>query len=1487
MDSFSYITITNISATIFVFVYLFFIPRLLGFFLSTILKLKFGKSVYFKVQSLSFSLLRLKLFFKNFEYIDDSISIYINNGSISFINRGYISFDEHWIPFPLHKKYYNKLENTKIFSKCLTYIEGNFIQANIQEINWKQQTAIIKLVEKKDMPSMQKSLNLSDLFEIPLSKIFVPNDSGKIKMKINGVILSIHNKYISSINQNLSTNKLNTHLKNKLQFEKIMNFIKMISINMYAFSLNVFGLNDAHPYYFHCDSKFLNLSYSITRNDVSHMDLYRHVFNCFLGQTHMMWVHKAEAMDTELYTKNTRRNQSSFKSTIYQYISETLNIVTDEIQDKKIPDLYKNNSKKIGDDFQNNICFLDKPCNLRIMYYYDEGGLQKQNWDPNITLPKSGIEIDIDADQLIYSPWSDFCRKKIFEYFFPPSQLPTQPFSLNKGQLRPIMSFELLIEFVKECEIIIPFKHKSIFSVPPFFLAPTSKQSFISFHFKKCSTYTYLSSYIPNTQDHSIQTNAVLNAPNLVIYTSLFNSYLFKADLFELYIDSIYPKYYFETQRYEYFLNISSADLFYTYDIETFLYDLMDNFYYPELLTLNKPSEAVSCSQFLSTSFPYVSILKFKVIPGDKSKGLNIHFNANYGNVAYTDLFSTLKNSIVTVKLNSFLGQIKFSENNTKLDISYRNIIPFFFKFHRITVNISYPNNHFLYSDKESINILNCNSVTLQGDITTSYPGVETSYSQDKIHSYIKNILDQCLFGLALDVFIQDIQFNLRGASLRVVYNLLQNYNSSFISPEEFYFFTTQNDIDIMSRNLKKVFYEHLSNYILYLPNMKKSIYLTINKFCCNINDNAKNTLSFFTESLNIISFYGKYISQLTISTNPILLSMYEDSTSHQFGVIGENEFKLDTLYTGKPHYFPFADNISYRCKGLNIGFSIKHIFKLYSIFDQVEKEWSILDNNIIEYLQQHKQKIFTEPAVNFLCTELNDNQLKFDRNNISYFTPLRLISREQFDNFIAFIHEKDILLSKTIEYYLQRISIAVGPCQFALYNEIIQPNYRNYVHDQILVRCTQGFAYNYTSESDSNSMFKQNFLLKNLKIHFFLAKAEITLLDDQIGDLIEIGLLETSIAYRTTGTVFSKIECNSFYRKQKEFILSFDASQNFIQSELASTILNVVKRQYKTNNKTSLTKENNSFHQNDHSINLKLNQSLELTPTLSNDILSQSNTTENLKTCNRSLLASNDSSFYLTSKSSTNSISSNDNFISGTQMFNQPSNKYNSNSTHDSSSNIFKYFTIYTVEYSNLQHLMSNSVMSDNYSRVSIPEQQLTFQLPKYKKTAKSLNFTNITSNNKTWFTNDINHKLQLYSETTSSHHHFQILDKITLFMSMFTVELGFIFFKEFEKEYDNYKNSNLILDKCIEEQKKTYLYRYKATDELIKNRLWCAHQSIITLNCDSMELYYIYKSNMASKNQLKHLHNYTFNAKTNLYKITFNMQDLHFLFRRYRSQF
>ncbi|PBJ78259.1 hypothetical protein BCY84_04946 [Trypanosoma cruzi cruzi] len=260
-------------------------------------------------------------------------------------------------------------------------------------------------------------------------------------------------------------------LKNtKSIVQRLFDFIGAVEVEMYASYADIGGAGAAHPYFLHLGFKRGECHSYLTMDGMPSIDLYRFVTEMTLEEVHARWCHmKKEKEDRNALFKDGKANNLGKSLAMMGKgtpLNETQGPVIDEASS-----IIRNYGMLLNGKENSTI---------HIVFYRDVTNVYAgEEVSREVELPHMGLEVLLDVPEICYGPWSHYSLMELKNFFLPFTYKPLESLNFELGKPRPLAGLELLVEFLRDTCVTVPFKRKAPCPSPPFGIRDSGRKGVI------------------------------------------------------------------------------------------------------------------------------------------------------------------------------------------------------------------------------------------------------------------------------------------------------------------------------------------------------------------------------------------------------------------------------------------------------------------------------------------------------------------------------------------------------------------------------------------------------------------------------------------------------------------------------------------------------------------------------------------------------------------------------------------------------------------------------------------------------------------------------------------------------------------------------------------------------------------------------------------------------------------------------------------------
>ncbi|RNF03455.1 hypothetical protein TraAM80_05804 [Trypanosoma rangeli] len=277
--------------------------------------------------------------------------------------------------------------------------------------------------------------------------------------------------------------------RNRVQ--RLFDFIGAVEVELYGSYVDIGGAGAAHPYFLHFDFKRGECHSYLTMDGVPSIDLYRFVTEMTLEDVHARWCpmkKEKENKNVPMYQEKKNAWRESFMLMLKgTTANDTQSSVPDEVS------MLIRNYGMLLNGKEKSI--------IHAVFYRDVANVYAgEEVSREAELPRTGLELLIDAPELCYGPWSHYSLMKLKEFFFPLTYKPLESLKFELGERRPLAGFELFVEFLRDTCLTVPFKRKSPAPSPPFGIRDSGHKGVILITLGRESQYIQKPQFLLQTE---------------------------------------------------------------------------------------------------------------------------------------------------------------------------------------------------------------------------------------------------------------------------------------------------------------------------------------------------------------------------------------------------------------------------------------------------------------------------------------------------------------------------------------------------------------------------------------------------------------------------------------------------------------------------------------------------------------------------------------------------------------------------------------------------------------------------------------------------------------------------------------------------------------------------------------------------------------------------------------------------------------------------
>ncbi|RNF13263.1 hypothetical protein TcG_08635, partial [Trypanosoma cruzi] len=117
---------------------------------------------------------------------------------------------------------------------------------------------------------------------------------------------------------------------------------------------------------------------------------------------------------------------------------------------------------------------------IHIVFYRDVTNVYAgEEVSREVELPHMGLEVLLDVPEICYGPWSHYSLMELKNFFLPFTYKPLESLNFELGKPRPLAGLELLVEFLRDTCVTVPFKRKAPCPSPPFGIRDSGRKGVI------------------------------------------------------------------------------------------------------------------------------------------------------------------------------------------------------------------------------------------------------------------------------------------------------------------------------------------------------------------------------------------------------------------------------------------------------------------------------------------------------------------------------------------------------------------------------------------------------------------------------------------------------------------------------------------------------------------------------------------------------------------------------------------------------------------------------------------------------------------------------------------------------------------------------------------------------------------------------------------------------------------------------------------------
>eukprot|EP00760_Papus_ankaliazontas_P036277 PhM_4_TR827/c0_g1_i1/m.4832 len=1058
---------------------------------------------YFRVGSFAFAPLQCRIFLKNLHFFDSNVGVKITDAYITFRFWGKMFREEGW-------RGASDDEILKVGQKVRfrNPATGKVTKAVVCAISVTGEiTVVIEGTEERHV-TPRRVLQLEDY-------------TGRLSVHLNGLEITMYNSVARyDALRRMAAGEATevpleqlfdlTSSRQKTLKERVMQFLRRVDVDVRCGTLAMGCLVPSVPYFLHMSFTHCIGSYFITSGEFMDKDNYRNVVDLTFRSVGMQWV------PTDRVVKNEEKSSADDKATqsrlrrFRREVMASANLML--AGDSQFYATGGGDVQSYDADYCTILEKSDHPA-MHIVYYWDDPGIEEMDdvVRPHADLAKTGLEIEIDAKRIIYGPFSDLQRKLITQHFLPWDYKSWPLYKAKRGALRPVGLFEMRLDFVRDCVLFVPFKHKTVSPQLPYGIKDSGKMGNLTVHLGKGSHYVYSYPWIMHETEKTIICETFFRLERVHVFTSLNNSCLFTAGQLDVHLDSLYPQHIHEKQEWDIILRFRDTNMWYLSDHTNFFFDVMADWGYAGCMYgQDDPDKYWQDKYHFSEFVPYTC--RYEVF---FDGGVKIHLNANEHNIMYNpDHCAGSSNTFVTLHASDaqMCFECPYDQYCIFQDNEYKYSIDIVFK--TCTMSLSLPNSHTLHSQLHGDRpFITTDTISVGGYYSSMYPNMSLPMSeQDKSRMKtnttpgLANSCNTCLLSIKMD----DTRGNIMGhhiAALSSVYKNFFSEEASFVTPEEYARFQHHGE------NIKYAMFTYLTRNDFRANDLDMTVELEVKDLVLDLDvmdAPMKGTIR--TTSLEYAMHFSATLSEQTITSSPIIVDFSSQSlTKSDFIVVKGVQLWTCTFFSAAPNYLPYHTNMK----------------------TNIDVVTASLEPDTIAFLGEYAG-CFTEPAYD---SELRDlmkanppvqrDRLtadKVDRSYTHFRKPHVDASKdEEMSNAprLDDPYTDPTVLQAFLEWYGRKADL-VDEAARMRYNlshatlmnvnvGIMTPT------TEVMLALPSGAHYGYSSLHDANTDSRWSATIPDAEIKLFQRRTTELLETDLAGDFVELASLTAGFAVRRT----------------------------------------------------------------------------------------------------------------------------------------------------------------------------------------------------------------------------------------------------------------------------------------------------------------------------------------------------------------------------------
>lgn len=586
----------------------------------------------------------------------------------------------------------------------------------------------------------------------------------------------------------------------KTLLQRFFEFVRAVEVDVHNVSCSVGGASQKEfPFFLHLSTKRLSgMCYHTREGMASPLDLYRSVYDFSLEE---VGVRIAEMSEVEKEIQLDEKLEGTESEEGLRQASGS-----EGHADGKKSTFAGIHAGKLPADVFSVIVHPREENVIHVRLYLDAPNVYAGEEISADTLPRAGVEISLNIQQIAFGPWAELVRRQLVEFFFPRNYLPLKPLHIQLGDPRPRPPVDVVVTFLQATTLNLMFQRQSITVRPPFGVVTVPDIGVLAVNLGAESEFIYRSGFLLPGKNHQrvkmlfsgktvkVMVNAVLGLPCTVA----------ELDSVQCYIDRCDPLLWNECKIWDITTIVSRGYCTYSTSYIPFFQDFLTDWEFSEstyLDALCTPQTFNTTKRFVDEFIPQVRKINIFV-----ENMVELRFNLNNQNVIYgRDPFSRRENALAIMRVLSAHVEVDLSSDQYVLRSRNEVTRPIHVTTEKISVLFQLPPSHPCHNTlTEELPFLSMEHVQIKATYTVQ------TVNQAKPKTVKKLMADPDALNnhLELSITLSRVRGDFRGTHIKAIYLFLDNYfidHTASITPKElFWLFPIIQRKEGFGKNTKK-----------------------------------------------------------------------------------------------------------------------------------------------------------------------------------------------------------------------------------------------------------------------------------------------------------------------------------------------------------------------------------------------------------------------------------------------------------------------------------------------------------------------------------------------------------------------------------------------------------------------------------------------------------------------------------------------------------